>query len=144
MVWKRADVHRSFWNTTQLWVGAPAALKPGLTGVLSPTYTSGTLVSGLTNTNQHAACLAHHSESESEVAQSCLTLCNPMDCSLPGFWVHGILQARILEWVAISLVTSISTAFTKRQFKIQRNLFPRDILGQMICTAKWMRPSCNH
>ena len=32
------------------------------------------------------------------VAQSCLTLCNPMDCSLPGSSVHGILQARILEW----------------------------------------------
>ena len=35
-------------------------------------------------------------------AQSCLTLCNPMDCSLPGFSVHGISQARILEHVAIS------------------------------------------
>ena len=34
--------------------------------------------------------------------QSCLTLCDPMDCSLPGFSVHGILQARTLEWVAIS------------------------------------------
>ena len=38
----------------------------------------------------------------SEVAQSCPTLCNPVDCSLPGFSVHGILQARVLEWVAIS------------------------------------------
>ena len=37
----------------------------------------------------------------SEVAQSCLTLCNPMDCSTPGFSVYGILQARILEWVAV-------------------------------------------
>ena len=37
-----------------------------------------------------------------EVAQSYLTLCNPVDCSLPGCSVHGILQARILEWVAIS------------------------------------------
>ena len=36
------------------------------------------------------------------VAQSCLTLCDPVDCSLPGYSVHGILQARILEWVAIS------------------------------------------
>ena len=36
------------------------------------------------------------------VAQSCLTLCDPMDCSPPGSSVHGILQARILEWVAIS------------------------------------------
>ena len=41
-------------------------------------------------------------ESESEVTQSCLTLCNPVDCSLPGSSIHGILQARILEWVAIS------------------------------------------
>ena len=38
----------------------------------------------------------------SEVAQSCLTLCNPMDCSLLGSSIHGIFQARILEWVAIS------------------------------------------
>ena len=38
----------------------------------------------------------------SEVAQSCPTLCDPMDCSLPGFSVHGIFQARVLEWVAIS------------------------------------------
>ena len=42
------------------------------------------------------------SESESEVAQSCPTLCDPMDCSPPGFSVHGIFQAWILEWVAIS------------------------------------------
>ena len=47
-------------------------------------------------------------ESESEVAQSCLTLCDPMDCSLPGSSVHGIFQARLLEWVAI--------AFSRRSF----------------------------
>ena len=35
-----------------------------------------------------------------KVIQSCPTLCDPMDCRLPGFSVHGILQARILEWVA--------------------------------------------
>ena len=35
------------------------------------------------------------------VIQSCLTECHPMDCILPGSSVHGILQARILEWVAI-------------------------------------------
>ena len=39
---------------------------------------------------------------EGEVAQSCPTLCDPMDCSLPGFSIHGILQVRVLEWVAIS------------------------------------------
>ena len=41
-------------------------------------------------------------ESESEIAQPCPTLCHPVDCSPPGSSVHGILQARILEWVAIS------------------------------------------
>ena len=41
-------------------------------------------------------------ESESEVAQSYPTLCNPMDYRLPGSSLHGILQARILEWVTIS------------------------------------------
>ena len=40
--------------------------------------------------------------SEIEVAQSCPTLCNPVDCSLPDSSLRGILQARILEWVAIS------------------------------------------
>ena len=39
-------------------------------------------------------------KSESEVAQSCPTLCDPMDCSPPGSSIHGILQARVLEWVA--------------------------------------------
>ena len=41
-------------------------------------------------------------ESESEVAQSYLTLCDPIDCSLPGSSVHGIFQARVQEWIAIS------------------------------------------
>ena len=36
-------------------------------------------------------------------AQSCLTLCDPMDCSPPGSSVHGILQASILEWVAFPI-----------------------------------------
>ena len=40
-------------------------------------------------------------ESESEVAQLCPTLCDPMDYSLPGSSVHGILQQRILKWVVI-------------------------------------------
>ena len=46
--------------------------------------------------------LMAESESESEVAQSCLTLRDPMDCSLSGSSVHGIFQARVLEWGAIA------------------------------------------
>ena len=41
-------------------------------------------------------------KSESEVAQSCLTCSDPMDCSLPGSSIYGIFQARVLEWVAIA------------------------------------------
>ena len=42
------------------------------------------------------------------VTQSCLTLCDPMDCSLPGSSVHGILQATILEWVSHSISMGFS------------------------------------
>ena len=44
----------------------------------------------------------HESESENEVAQSYPTLSDLMDCSLPGSSVHGIFQARVLEWGAIA------------------------------------------
>ena len=43
-----------------------------------------------------------YTRGESEVVQSCLTLCDPVVYSLPGSFIHGIFQARILEWVAIS------------------------------------------
>ena len=45
-------------------------------------------------------------KSESEVAQSCLTLSDPMDCSPPGSSIHGIFQARVLEWGAIAFSES--------------------------------------
>ena len=51
-------------------------------------------------------------KSESEVAQSCPTLSGPMDCSLPGSSVHGIFQARVLEWgakVAADNMISVQT-----------------------------------
>ena len=48
-------------------------------------------------------------KSESEVAQSCPTLSDPMDCSLPGSSVHGIFQARVLEWGAIAFSRECAT-----------------------------------
>ena len=52
-------------------------------------------------------------KSETEVAQSCLTLCDPVDCSLPGSSAHGIFQARVLEWVAIAFsIRSFSDSFS--------------------------------
>ena len=50
---------------------------------------------------------------ESKVTQSCLTLCGPMDCSLPGSSIHGISQARVLEWVAIAFSENTGTYLTK-------------------------------
>src|SRR5574342_376140 len=48
-------------------------------------------------------------KSVSEVVQSCLTLSDPMDCSLPGSSVHGIFQARVLKWVAIAFSIQVYT-----------------------------------
>ena len=53
-------------------------------------------------------------KSEREVIQSCPTLSDPMDCSLPGSSVHGIFQARVLEWGAIAFYAPIIMATIKR------------------------------
>ena len=54
---------------------------------------------------------------ESEVTQSCPTLSDPMDCSLPGSSVHGILQARVLEWGAIAFSVIVSYCHVKQLIK---------------------------
>ena len=48
-------------------------------------------------------------KSDSEATQSCPTISDPMDCSLPGFYINGIFQARVLEWVAIAFSWFIMT-----------------------------------
>ena len=58
-------------------------------------------------------------KSESDITQSCLTVSNPMDCSLPGSSVHGILQARVLEWGAIAF----SDDQPRQHIKKQRDYF---------------------
>ena len=67
-------------------------------------------------------------KSESEVAQSSLTLSDPMDCSAPGSSVHGIFQARVLEWGAI--------AFSKVShcFLLALGFFPQDTLSVYYAT----------
>ena len=55
-------------------------------------------------------------KSESEVVQSCPTLSDPMDCSPPGSSVHGIFQARVLEWGAIAFMVPCKTLFPTREF----------------------------
>ena len=61
------------------------------------------------------------------VTQSCLTLCNPIDCSLPGSSIHGILQTRILEWVTIS--------FSKSTYTLKQN---RNDHLSMCCLKSFM------
>ena len=50
-------------------------------------------------------------KSENEVAQSCPTLSDPMDCSLPGSSVHGVFQARVVEWGAIAFSVILISYF---------------------------------
>ena len=54
--------------------------------------------------------LMHEMKSESEFTQPCLTLSDPMDCSLPDSAAHGIFQARVLEWGAIAFSAPLHTA----------------------------------
>ena len=63
-------------------------------------------------------------KSESEVAQPCLTLIGPMDCSLPGSSVHGIFQARVLEWgaIAFSVTHPLGWLIIKREIPDVENL----------------------
>ena len=80
------------------------------------------------------------------VAQSCLTLCDPLDCSPPGSSVHGILQARILEWIAMP--------FSRESSRPRKGLLPyRQIPHSLriwavtlgcetiaLCALLWLRP----
>ena len=62
-------------------------------------------------------------KSESEVAQSFLTLCDPMDCSLPGYSIHGIFQARVLEWGAIAFSRGRHLGYIKFEIFLISPLF---------------------
>ena len=60
-------------------------------------------------------------ESESQVAHSSLTLSDPMDCSPPDSYIHGIFQARVLEWGAIALTVSMLKKKKKKKNKGKQN-----------------------
>ena len=84
-------------------------------------------------------------KSESEVAQSCPTLSDPLDCSLPGSSVHGIFQARVLEWGAIvfsrrSVILSYKMGTKKENKEIIYLLFP----SVFISNIYFMLTACHH
>ena len=67
-------------------------------------------------------------------AQSCLTLCDPMDCSLPGSSVHGISQARILWWVAISYSSGSSLLRDGTRVScLAGGFFTNELPGKLLC-----------
>ena len=81
-------------------------------------------------------------KSESEVAQLCPTLFDPMDYSLPGSSVHGIFQARVLEWGAIAFS---ATMLRSSQFSERPILMPvksSDLLLSQICALQETLESC--
>ena len=78
------------WNTHELWC------------VIQAIFAQGEKIAGVGSESTIPFSLKKESEKCKLVTQSCQTLCDLMDCSPPGSSIHGILQARILEWVAIS------------------------------------------
>ena len=85
-------------------------------------------VHGVTRSWTQLSAEQQQSLSESEVAQSCPTLWDPVDCSPPGFSVHGILQARILEWVAMSFSRG-SNSFTTTRTAVPPGSFAHGIFS---------------
>ena len=75
-------------------------------------------------------------KSESEVAQSCLILSDPMDCSLPGFSVHGIFQARVLEWGAIAFSGRVPWTARKSIQSILKEINPEYSLKGLMLKLK--------
>ena len=77
-------------------------------------------------------------KSESEVAQLCPTLSDPMDCSLPGSSIHGIFQARVLEWVAIAFSNQESAGVTKKMSEQVSQMRNPDALATHSGIKKWL------
>ena len=103
---KDKEESSGLWSTT----AAAKSLQSCLT-LCDPTRLPGPCDSPGKNTGVgcHFLLQCRKVKSESEVAHSCPTLSDPMDCSLPGSSVHGIFQARVLEWGAIAFSGSTTS-----------------------------------
>ena len=86
-------------------------------------------------------------KSETEVAQSCPTLSDPMDCSLPGSSIHGIFQARVLEWgaIAFSEIILLGAAILSKYCERSMVIFNLQWKDYGLCHSKpWVRYSLPH
>ena len=87
-------------------------------------------------------------KSESEVTQWCPTLSDPMDCSLPGSSVHGIFQARVLEWAAIAFSEDWGRHVQKHGSRLKKRVSPLTQWWR-VCLPVWVRslvledPTCH-
>ena len=82
-------------------------------------------------------------KNESEVTQSCPTLSHPMDCSLPGSSIHGIFQARVLEWgaIAFSVMTTYRPHFADDFTEARRLNEYKECLAEHLAWAPWRKDS---
>ena len=90
-------------------------------------WEQGILATGLPGKSQQAFLRLYFVCVKVLVAQSCLTLCDPVDCSPPGSSVHGILQARMLEWVAIP--------FSRASYRPRDQILVSHITGRFFTTG---------
>ena len=100
----------------------------------SPGKNTGGVAISFSNACMHAKLL-----------QSCLTLCDPMDSSPPGSSVHGIFQARVLEWVAISFSNQHHSIFKKKNFFLKTNIivsFKKFYCVFLSQCLNYLSPSC--
>ena len=77
-------------------------------------------------------------KSESEVAQPCPTLCDPMDRSPSGSPVHGILQARVLEWGAISFSVTVPRMHNEIKERLERNFRGGPVIKNLPCNVGYV------
>ena len=76
-------------------------------------------------------------KSESEVAQSCPTLSDPLDCSLPGSSAHGIFQARVLEWGAIAFSDNYTIHHRLSRQELEQTPGDGGGQGSLACCSPW-------
>ena len=75
-------------------------------------------------------------KSESEVTQSCPTLSDPMDCSLPGSSIHGIFQAGVLEWGAIAFSKVLKDPHKSKDYYLKKNAYFSNTISSFLLTGQ--------